>query len=217
MDANRRLQGRNGAHGSPLDSLYDALKAAGAPEEQARAAARDVAGYGQPSQSSRAGPEHPKWMVGVVIGDAAGHVLDAGRQVVDRLAGIEARLPQIESSCCRMHHAGCRASASSAADHSVTNKPLVAFTPSGRRGRFPRGTPLLQAARELGVDVDRCAAAGRCAAAARSPVRGRVRQARHQLARRAHLAAEPDRGALPGAQPEDGPQAPAVLPDAAAG
>jgi hypothetical protein len=28
-----------------LDSLYDALKAAGAPEEQARAAVRDVAGY----------------------------------------------------------------------------------------------------------------------------------------------------------------------------
>jgi hypothetical protein len=28
-----------------LDSLYDALKAAGAPEEQARATARDVAGY----------------------------------------------------------------------------------------------------------------------------------------------------------------------------
>ncbi len=31
---------------------------------------------------------------------------------------------------------------------------LVVFTPSGRRGRFPSGTPLLQAARALGVDVD---------------------------------------------------------------
>src|SRR3977135_3087657 len=31
---------------------------------------------------------------------------------------------------------------------------LVVFTPSGKRGRFPLGTPLLQAARSLGVDVD---------------------------------------------------------------
>ena len=28
---------------------------------------------------------------------------------------------------------------------------LVVFTPSGKRGRFPVGTPLLQAARTLGV------------------------------------------------------------------
>jgi uncharacterized 2Fe-2S/4Fe-4S cluster protein (DUF4445 family) len=48
----------------------------------------------------------------------------------------------------------------------VTNKPLVVFTPSGRRGRFARGTPLLQAARELGVDIDSVcggrALCGRC-------------------------------------------------------
>src|SRR5581483_12491125 len=31
---------------------------------------------------------------------------------------------------------------------------LVVFTPSGKRGRFALGTPLLQAARSLGVDVD---------------------------------------------------------------
>src|ERR1700740_309229 len=31
---------------------------------------------------------------------------------------------------------------------------LVVFTPSGKRGRFPAGTQLLQAARSLGVDVD---------------------------------------------------------------
>ena len=37
----------------------------------------------------------------------------------------------------------------------MTSKdPLVVFTPSGKRGRFPRGTQLLQAARSLGVDVD---------------------------------------------------------------
>jgi uncharacterized 2Fe-2S/4Fe-4S cluster protein (DUF4445 family) len=44
--------------------------------------------------------------------------------------------------------------------------PLVVFTPSGKRGRFPLGTPLLQAARSLGVDVDSVcggrALCGRC-------------------------------------------------------
>lgn len=43
---------------------------------------------------------------------------------------------------------------------------LVVFTPSGKRGRFPVGTPLLQAARTLGVDVDSVcggrALCGRC-------------------------------------------------------
>ncbi len=43
---------------------------------------------------------------------------------------------------------------------------LVVFTPSGKRGRFPRGTQLLQAARTLGVDVDSVcggrAICGRC-------------------------------------------------------
>jgi uncharacterized 2Fe-2S/4Fe-4S cluster protein (DUF4445 family) len=34
------------------------------------------------------------------------------------------------------------------------NDPLVVFTPSGKRGRFPVGTPLLSAARALGVDID---------------------------------------------------------------
>jgi len=41
--------------------------------------------------------------------------------------------------------------------------PLVVFTPSGKRGRFPIGTPLLQAARTLGVDVDSvCGGRGIC-------------------------------------------------------
>jgi uncharacterized 2Fe-2S/4Fe-4S cluster protein (DUF4445 family) len=43
---------------------------------------------------------------------------------------------------------------------------LVVFTPSGKRGRFPVGTPLLQAARTLGVDIDSVcggrAICGRC-------------------------------------------------------
>ena len=39
----------------------------------------------------------------------------------------------------------------------------VVFTPSGRRGTFPQGTPLLQAARSLGVDIDSvCGGRGLC-------------------------------------------------------
>lgn len=42
----------------------------------------------------------------------------------------------------------------------------VVFTPSGRRGRFPIGTPVLEAARSLGVDIDSVcggrAICGRC-------------------------------------------------------
>jgi uncharacterized 2Fe-2S/4Fe-4S cluster protein (DUF4445 family) len=46
----------------------------------------------------------------------------------------------------------------------LSNKdPLVVFTPSGRRGRFPVGTPVLQAARSLGVDIDSvCGGRGIC-------------------------------------------------------
>ena len=44
--------------------------------------------------------------------------------------------------------------------------PLIVFTPSGKRGRFPVGTQLLEAARTLGVDVDSVcggrALCGRC-------------------------------------------------------
>ena len=40
---------------------------------------------------------------------------------------------------------------------------LVVFTPSGRRGRFPLGTPVLKAARSLGVDIDSvCGGRGIC-------------------------------------------------------
>ncbi|MFV2052800.1 ASKHA domain-containing protein [Aliiroseovarius sp. YM-037] len=41
--------------------------------------------------------------------------------------------------------------------------PLVVFTPSGKRGRFPVGTPILTAARQLGVDLDSvCGGRGIC-------------------------------------------------------
>jgi len=44
-----------------------------------------------------------------------------------------------------------------------SNDALVVFTPSGKRGRFPIGTPLLQAARYLNVDIDSvCGGRGIC-------------------------------------------------------
>jgi len=46
---------------------------------------------------------------------------------------------------------------------STDKDALVVFTPSGRRGRVPIGTPLLQAARSLGVDIDSvCGGRGLC-------------------------------------------------------
>ncbi|MEM9248320.1 MAG: ASKHA domain-containing protein [Pseudomonadota bacterium] len=43
------------------------------------------------------------------------------------------------------------------------SQPLVVFTPSGKRGRFPIGTPVLTAARQLGVDLDSvCGGRGIC-------------------------------------------------------
>ena len=51
-------------------------------------------------------------------------------------------------------------------DRAETGDALVVFTPSGKRGRFPVGTPVLSAARSLGVDIDSVcggrAICGRC-------------------------------------------------------
>ena len=45
----------------------------------------------------------------------------------------------------------------------MTSEPLVVFTPSGKRGHFPVGTPILTAARQLGVDLDSvCGGRGIC-------------------------------------------------------
>ncbi len=52
-----------------------------------------------------------------------------------------------------------------AAAGAVPDNPtaLIVFSPSGKRGRFPLGTPVLQAARELGVDIDSiCGGRARC-------------------------------------------------------
>lgn len=48
----------------------------------------------------------------------------------------------------------------------MSEDALLVFTPSGKRGRFPLGTPILDAARRLGVDIDSVcggrALCGRC-------------------------------------------------------
>ena len=45
----------------------------------------------------------------------------------------------------------------------MSSEPLVVFTPSGKRGHFPTGTPILTAARKLGVDLDSvCGGRGIC-------------------------------------------------------
>jgi len=52
-------------------------------------------------------------------------------------------------------------------------EPLVIFTPSGKRGRFPIGTPVLQAARALGVDLDSvCGGRGICSKCQVTPAYG---------------------------------------------
>ncbi len=43
------------------------------------------------------------------------------------------------------------------------DNPWLVFMPSGKRGRFPKGTPILTAARQLGVDIDSvCGGRGIC-------------------------------------------------------
>jgi len=51
--------------------------------------------------------------------------------------------------------------------------PLIVFTPSGKRGRFPVGTPILSAARQLGVDLDSvCGGRGICSKCQVAPAFG---------------------------------------------
>ncbi|MGL6210946.1 MAG: ASKHA domain-containing protein [Paracoccaceae bacterium] len=52
----------------------------------------------------------------------------------------------------------------------MTDDALVIFTPSGKRGRFAHGTPILTAARQLGVDLDSvCGGRGICSKCQISP------------------------------------------------
>lgn len=55
----------------------------------------------------------------------------------------------------------------------MTRDPLVIFTPSGKRGNFPVGTPILTAARQLGVDLDSvCGGRGICSKCQITPSAG---------------------------------------------
>src|SRR4029453_653819 len=67
--------------------------------------------------------------------------------------------------------------------------PLLIFTPSGRRGRFPTGTVVLDAARSLGVDIDSvCGGRGICGRCQVRPMTGSF--AKHGIeSSAAHLAA----------------------------
>ena len=52
----------------------------------------------------------------------------------------------------------------------MSDDALVIFTPSGKRGHFPLGTPVLTAARQLGVDLDSvCGGRGICSKCQISP------------------------------------------------
>jgi len=54
-----------------------------------------------------------------------------------------------------------------------TRQAMIVFSPSGKRGRFPVGTTVLQAARELGVDIDSvCGGRARCCRCQVEPVEG---------------------------------------------
>ena len=56
--------------------------------------------------------------------------------------------------------------AATISDKAATDQVKVVFTPSGRQGYVPVGTPVLTAARQLGVDIDSVgggrAMCGRC-------------------------------------------------------
>jgi uncharacterized 2Fe-2S/4Fe-4S cluster protein (DUF4445 family) len=53
------------------------------------------------------------------------------------------------------------------------SQPLIVFSPSGKRGRFALGTTVLQAARELGVDIDSiCGGRAQCGRCQVQPVVG---------------------------------------------
>ena len=91
---------------------------------------------------------------------------------------------------------------------------LVVFTPSGKRGRFPLGTPLLQAARSLGVDVDSvCGGRALCGRCQVLVMEGRLCQARRKFQRHAPLGRGRDRAEFLAPSPAAGRPSP-LLPGA---
>lgn len=79
-----------------LDSLYDALKAAGASDEQARAAARDVAGYDNRLNRIERDLTLIKWMLGAVMALSLG-LFWIQWQILDRLAAVDAHVGNLEN------------------------------------------------------------------------------------------------------------------------
>jgi hypothetical protein len=84
-----------------LDSLYDALKAAGAPEEQARAATRDVAGYDNRLNRIERDMALLKWMVSFAIAILLG-LFWMQWQSLDQLAALEPRVANLETGVARV-------------------------------------------------------------------------------------------------------------------
>lgn len=75
------------------------------------------------------------------------------------------------------------------ADGNTDTKPLVVFTPSGKRGRFSAGTPVLEAARQLGVDLDSvCGGRGICSRCQITPSYGEF--SKHGLVSRENALTE---------------------------
>ncbi|MGI9236277.1 MAG: ASKHA domain-containing protein [Woeseiaceae bacterium] len=74
----------------------------------------------------------------------------------------------------------------------ATTDAKIVFTPSGRRGRFPLDTPVLEAARSLGVDVDSvCGGRGLCGRCQVTCAEGEF--AKHEIiSRSSHLSSVGD-------------------------
>ncbi len=81
------------------------------------------------------------------------------------------------------------------ASNDEAEQAFVVFTPSGRRGSFPVGTPVLQAARALGVDIDSvCGGRGICGRCQITLSEGRF--SKFQVDSRAGNLSEPARNEL---------------------
>ncbi len=79
----------------------------------------------------------------------------------------------------------------------MTDDALVIFTPSGKRGRFALGTPVLTAARQLGVDLDSvCGGRGICSKCQITPGYGEFPKHGVTVAFRCAVRLERGRGAL---------------------
>src|SRR6202008_223034 len=78
---------------------------------------------------------------------------------------------------CRVSTIECPCRSRPGIETDAMANPLVFFAPSGKRGRFPEGTSVLEAARKLGVDLDSvCGGRGICGRCQVSLGEGKVPQ-----------------------------------------